>query len=471
MAALDQIEHIVVLMLENRSFDSMLGQLYPKSPDFDGLAGTEFNLDATGNPIPVWNSPGSDRQTLSIPDPDPGELFADINTQLFEATPAPWPGKVPSMGGFAKNYATQTDQVGGNYAPKNVMHYFTPEQVPVISRLARQFAVSDRWFASAPCQTWPNRFFVHTGTADRHENNDPPHLPDIDTIFNRFELAGNENWKIYFHDIAQSKTLTSLWLLRDHFHFYEQFQLDAKSGTLPAYSFIEPRYFTDLALPNDQHPPHVVTLGEQLIADVYNQVRNGPAWTKTLLVITYDEHGGCYDHVPPPAAVPPEAPRDNQTFKFDRYGVRVPAVIVSPFVQQGTVLRPPGTVPFDHTSILATLRKRFSLGPALTARDAGAPDLAGALKLPTPTNLGPQRLEALPFVATPIEVANHQTKPLNSNQKALVTLAARLPDNQVPVSASTGSGPAASLPVPPPPDNVSAISYIKARIGEFFRAI
>jgi phospholipase C len=462
MTPLDHIEHVVVLMLENRSFDSMLGMLYPKSPGFDGLTGTEFNLDAAGNPVPVWNSPGTDRQTLSIPDPDPGELFTDINTQLFEAKLAPWPAKVPSMGGFARNYATQTDQVGGNYAPKNVMHYFTPEQVPVISRLARQFAVCDRWFASAPCQTWPNRFFVHTGTADRHENNDPPHLPDVDTIFNRFELA-SESWKIYFHDIAQSKTLTRLWLLRDNFHFYEQFQLDAKNGTLPAYSFIEPRYFSDLALPNDQHPPHVVTLGEQLIADVYNQVRNGPAWTKTLLVITYDEHGGCYDHVPPPAAVPPETPEDGQTFKFDRYGVRVPAVIISPFVRQGTALRPPGDVPFDHTSILKTLRTRFPLGPALTARDHDAPDIAGALTLSNPTNLGPQRLDALPFVATPTEVATHQTKPLNSNQKALVTLAARLPDTQVPASLK-----------PPPAgaeNNISAISYIKARIGDFFRAI
>jgi phospholipase C len=473
MGTLDNIDHVVVLMLENRSFDSMLGALYPKSPGFDGLAGDEFNLDATGNPVPVWNSPGADRQTLSIPDPDPGELWTDINTQIFEVATGPSPVRAPSMGGFARNYAIQTDQAGADYAPKKVMHHFTPEQVPVISALARQFAVSDRWFASAPCQTWPNRFFVHTGTADRHENNNPPHLPGIDTIFNRFELAGNESWKIYFHDIAQSKTLTRLWLLRDHFHFYEQFQLDAKNGTLPAYSFIEPRYFTDLALPNDQHPPHAVTLGEQLIADVYNHLRNGPDWTKTLLIITYDEHGGCYDHVPPPAAVSPEAPIAGQAFKFDRYGVRVPAVIVSPFVQQGTVLRPPGDVPFDHTSILATLRTRFSLGAPLTARDANAPDLAGALTLSAPINLGPQRLDALPFAATPVEVANNQMKPLNSNQAALVTLAARLPDTQAPASVPAISIAAAALKTPPlaaVQDNVSAISFVKARVGEFFRS-
>jgi len=471
MSALDQIEHIVVLMLENRSFDSMLGQLYPASFNFDGLVGTEFNLDKTGKPVSAWSAAGNDKATLSIPEPDPGELWTDINTQLFEVAD-PRAGQIPSMGGFVKNYASQTEEPSERYVPANVMHYFTPDQVPIISQLARQFAVSDRWFASAPCQTWPNRFFMHTGTADRYENNDPPHLPDIDTIFNRFELAGNENWKIFFHDIAQSKTLTKLWLLRDHFHFYEQFQADAKNGTLPAYSFIEPRYFSDLSLPNDQHPPHIVTLGEQLIADVYNRLRNGPGWTKTLLIVTYDEHGGCYDHVPPPNAVPPEDPIEGQIFRFDRYGVRVPAIIVSPFIKPGTVLRSPTSVPFDHTSILTTLRKRFSLGAPLTKRDASAPDLSGVLTLPNPTNLGPVNLEALPFVASPVDVAKSQTRPLNSNQRALVTLAARLPDTPPPITSSTASG--VGLKIPPPgvtQDNVSAISYIKKRIGEFFRAI
>ena len=478
MSALDRIDHVVVLMLENRSFDCMLGglgALYPSPTSFDGLTGTEFNIDAAGQRVGVWNLPGQDQQTLSIPDPDPGELWFDINTQLFETIAGPaTPQQTPGMGGFAKNYQAQVGQPGDVYDPRKVMHYFTPDQVPVISALARQFAVSDRWFASAPCQTWPNRFFVHTGTADRHENNDPPHLPDIDTIFNRFEDAGNENWKIYFHDIAQSKTLTRLWILGDHFHFYEKFQADAKSGDLPAYSFIEPRYFSDLALPNDQHPPHVVTLGEQLVADVYNQLRNGPAWTKTLLIITCDEHGGCYDHVPPPSAISPEVPNPGQAFGFDRYGVRVPAVIVSPFVAPGTILRPPGDVPFDHTSIIATLRNRFALGPPLTARDAVAPDLAGALQLPEPTNLGPENLDALPFVATPVQVAHSQTRPLNSNQKALVALAGRLPGTQTVATAPAVPGPAGSsvgAPIGAPLNNISAISYIKARIGEFFRSI
>src|ERR1700730_7143842 len=241
MSSLDRIDHFVVLMLENRSFDSMLGKLYSASPGFDGLTGSEFNLLQDGTKVGVWNSPGTDDATMSIPAPDPGELFEDINTQLFSTPTPPSPPPPAAMSGFAKNYAAQSAAGGGPYDPKNVMHYFTPEQVPAISKLARQFAVCDRWFASAPCQTWPNRFFVHTGTANGYENNSPTHFPyTMDTIYNRFELAGTIDWKIYFHDIAQAKTLSQLWPLADHFHFIEAFIQDAAQNTLPSYSFIEP---------------------------------------------------------------------------------------------------------------------------------------------------------------------------------------------------------------------------------------
>ena len=217
-----------------------------------------------------------------------------------------------------------------------------------------------------------------------------------------------------------------MWDHLDHFRFYEEFRHDAKQGTLPAYSFIEPRYFSDVTLPNDQHPPHVVTLGEQLIADVYNSLRSGPGWTKTLFVITYDEHGGCFDHVPPPAARPPSA-IPTTPFNFDRYGVRVPAVVISPYVRQATILRPQGTMPFDHTSIIATLRKRFSLGPPLTQRDEVAPDLDIALTLETPDNLGPEAVQALPYVPDPADVGAARQRPLNDMQEALLKLAAHLP--------------------------------------------
>src|SRR5262250_2432852 len=374
--SLGQIDHIVVLMLENRSFDSMLGKLYPKSATFDGLDGTEQNPDSTGVPVQVWSSTGTDEKTMRIPDPDPGELWTDINTQLFEMPNVGSPAPIPTMGGFVKNYVNQPADAGQTFDPKNVMHYFTPKQVPVISRLARQFAVCDRWFASAPCQTWPNRWFVHAATADGHENNDPPHFPNVPTIFNRLEQVGIDSWKIYFHDIAQAHTLLQLFLLGSHFQSYRQFQADCQTGQLPAYSFIEPQYFADFGHPeNDQHPPSVVTLGEQLIADVYNCLRASKVWRKTLLLITYDEHGGCYDHVAPSAAVPPQPPVPGQTFGFDRFGVRVPAVIVSPYVAPGTIFGKSSVVPFDHAAIIATVRKRFGISGALTARDAQAPDL------------------------------------------------------------------------------------------------
>lgn len=322
--SLGSIDHIVVLMLENRSFDSMLGKLYPKSPSFEGLDGSEQNHDVQGVAVPVWSNTGTDETTMRIPDPDPGELWTDINAQLFGTANVPTPAPTPTMDGFVKNYLGQkTTNPAGDYNAKNVMHYFTSKQVPVISALAQQFAICDYWFASAPCQTWPNRWFVHTGTADRRENNEPIHLPNVETIYNRFEQAGVTDWKIYFHDLAQAHTLLQLWLLGSHFHFYRQFQADCQTGRLPCYSFIEPRYYSDFGNPeNDQHPPSVVTLGEQLIADVYNCLRSSKVWLKTLLIITYDEHGGCYDHVAPPPAVAPEAPQPGQAFKFDRYTAR-----------------------------------------------------------------------------------------------------------------------------------------------------
>ena len=171
-----KIEHVVVLMLENRSFDSMLGRLYPDNPEFDGLQGTESNPLYGGGEIAVWNSGKFDRDSLSIPDPDPGELWNDINMQLFGLDGKPGSAP-PAMNGFVNNYVRQRDQPAEKYRPESIMHYYTPEQIPVLSTLAEAFAVCDNWFASAPCQTWPNRFFLHCATAAGYENNSPIHPP------------------------------------------------------------------------------------------------------------------------------------------------------------------------------------------------------------------------------------------------------------------------------------------------------
>ncbi len=427
------IKHVVVLMLENRSFDCMLGMLYPKSSSFDGLDGTESNIwhlpDGSQQVIPVWTDPSITPQSVLIPDPDPGELFTDIHMQIqgMLDTNTVNPG-TPTMGGFVDNYMRQP----ATMPPPDrfsIMHYFTPDHVPVISQLARAFGVSDRWHASAPCQTWPNRFFAHTATAYGYVNNSPTHFPyQMETVFNRLAAVGKD-WRIYFHDFPQAATLARLWEdVPTRFRYFDpEFIKDAAAGTLPAYSFIEPRFFADTLLnklPSDEHPPHNVAYGEELIATVYNAVRTGPGWQQTLLIITYDEHGGCYDHAVPPPATPPDG-RAPDGYNFGTFGVRVPAVIVSPYVTAGSIIRPSGPTPFDHTSISATLRKLFGFAP-LTARDAAAPDLLAALN-DTPGNDGPAAIAAPAVQPVSPLVARAAAKPLNDLQRSLATAALQLP--------------------------------------------
>ena len=223
------LEHVVVLMLENRSFDSMLGKLHDATPDFDGLTGNESNIwhRADGEqPVGVWNDPGMNPAIATIPDPDPGEKFTDIAVQLYglhQDTP---------MGGFVDNYMRQPP-AHAVYDPRAVMHYFTPGQVPVLSELATAFGVSDCWFASAPCQTWPNRFFAHCGTAGGWVNNSPTHFPyEMPTVFNLLEKVG-QDWRVYFQDIPQAATLSTTWHdVPRHFCRFEQFVTDAAKEVL-----------------------------------------------------------------------------------------------------------------------------------------------------------------------------------------------------------------------------------------------
>jgi phospholipase C len=443
------IAHVVVLMLENRSFDCMLGRLYPGKEGFDGLTGTESNK-WNAQDVGVWASAEMTPEAVCIPTPDPLELFEEMTAQIFgagNAPPAP-----PTMGGFAANYMKDSSN-----DPSAVMHGFTPEQLPVLSALAKSFGVCDRWHASAPNQTWPNRFFVHTGTAAGHVNNSPPRFPyEMPTIFNRL-TEKQRSWRIYYHDIPQSATLAKIWSeLPDHLYMFEgEFMADAMAGRLPNYSFIEPRYFSDPLLrrmPNDQHPPHNVLFGERLIARTYDALRNGPGWEQTLFIITYDEHGGNYDHVPPPAAVSPDDLLPDG-FAFDRYGVRVPAVIVSPFVPAGSIIRPPAgsDYPFDHTSILATLRNLFDLGAPLTKRDEAAPDVLHALSLATPSNTGPASLAVpAPDVTNDFVVSAHESPP-NHLQQALAEMASHLPAGVANIASHTAALKNA-LAKPPTPE-------------------
>lgn len=428
MAISDKIKHVVVLMLENRSFDNILGHLHHINPEIDGITGQESN-PSKDNPLPIVIRQGVnfDYESMSVPTPDPGELWTDINQQIF-GLENPAPSDRPLMNGFVNNYAQ------ANGKPEDIMYYYSAEQVPVLSQLAQAYGVCDRWFASAPCQTWPNRFFLHTGTANGYENNSPAHFPYLmDTIFNRLSEHDQE-WGIFYHDFPQTLTLSKLWPHLNRFHFYHEFKEFAEQGQLPAYSFIEPRFFAELEnLPNDQHPPHHVGLGEDLIADVYNAVRLSPNWPNTLLIIIYDEHGGCYDHVAPPAALSPDR-NNHQPFNFDRYGVRIPAVLISPYIKPGTVLRPNDSTathiayPYDHTSVIATLRKCFNLGKPLSNRDAVAPDLEKVLNLDTPDNNALGTVSPKPYTIPPNKLAEALAAPLNDFQKEIQHAAGHLPN-------------------------------------------
>ncbi len=394
-AALAEIDHFVVLMLENRSFDHMLGWLRPAGDGFRGLTGDEWNpIDAAD--FAVDDLPPDRRAHVArgvaashTPNPVPGEQFFDVNTQLFGRRTPP-PGARPTNRGFVINYGSAIDRYN-TYHPWNlrdtdarsILECHRPEQLPVLSRLASEFAVCDAWHASTPSATFGNRFFLHAATSNGQVENLPPRPFPRETIFNRLTRAGLP-WRVYFHDFPSALLCAQTWEHPTHFHLFERFLVDAAAGTLPAYSFVEPRYFMQgTAFANDQHPPHDVRYGEALIAQVYNALRAGPRWPKTLLLVVWDEHGGTFDHVAPPAATPPDgAIAGDHGFGFDRFGVRVPAVLVSPWIAPGTVFRPPaGGPPCDHTSVAATLARRFGLDGPLTARDAAAPTLAGALAL------------------------------------------------------------------------------------------
>lgn len=397
---LQSVQHIVQLMLENRSFDQMLGFLYheqgnksPAGQDYAGLSGTESNPDDTGREVQVYRIDASTPHPYFMPGADPGEGFQATNLQLF-STAQPAPGAVPDNRGFVVNFksAIAYDQ-SRHYQdslpdtqPAQIMAMYSPEMLPVMSALARGFAVCDQWFASAPTETIPNRAFAAAGTSQGHMD-DNVKVFTCPSIFGALSAKGLD-WAIYGYNRDPMTRLDfpdTQHADESHFGHFTDFQQRAAAGTLPAYTFLEPNFGSG---GNSQHPNYDVAQGEKLIHDVYYALRNGPGWDDTLLLITYDEHGGNYDHVPPPAdAVPPDSSVGEYGFDFRRFGVRVPALLISPRIAAGSVFRARrGTI--DHTSVLKTIELRWGLQP-LTARDRAAPDLGDALTLAKPRNDDP----------------------------------------------------------------------------------
>jgi phospholipase C len=431
------MDHVVVVLFENRSFDNLLGHLY--GPDdgknFEGVIGKDLS-----NPIPEWAQHGADRRVvpytvatdMDSPNPDSGEEFPHTNTQLFnilneenrfkvaEDMTSPWnappSGQTPTMDGFVTDYiSTFTAEMGRQPTYEEysqIMTGYTPDQVPVLNGLARGFGVFDHWFCEVPSQTFMNRSFWTAATSSGFTVNSPAmkFLSDntAETIFDRLEKHGR-TWKVYVAEPMQISFtgLIHYQRLKDrlatHFVPFAQFEVDTANGDLPDLSLIEP----SMAIGhNDYHPaygrakghgvaipsadpPSSILGGEAFLSQIYRTYRGmqseiGSNVWNTAMLIGWDEPGGTYDHVPPGPVHPPDpdASPGEMDFGFDRSGYRVPAIIVSPWVAEGEVF----SEEQRHTSLIATLREQWDLGPPFTGRDAMARTFSDAFSLDEPRN-------------------------------------------------------------------------------------
>ncbi|MFD1556936.1 alkaline phosphatase family protein [Paraburkholderia silviterrae] len=375
------IAHVFVLMMENRSFDHLLG-----------LAG----LDGVTPPPASWNFPAGAADRLPS---DPPHEFDDVAAQL---------GGTPPMSGF-----------GTGAAAALAMRGFGPGTLPVIAQLAQEFVLFDNWYSSMPGPTWPNRFFAHAASSGGLDNS-PGSLTSAasetvhslgfsfenGTLFDSLAAAGKK-WRVYhadaFPQVLAIRGLVGTFFNGDTFRTIspkdadDTFAHDLHDNYDVDYTFIEPNYGLlsgNFADGNSQHPVGSMSAGEQFIQYVYETIRNAPVWPRCALLLTWDEHGGFFDHRVPPAAVPPGDANTNGAraakpcnFAFDRLGVRVPALLISPWAPRGKTgsqLFPRAAdaaqdTAFDHASIVRSVRELFGIGKPLTQRDATSPAWTAAL--------------------------------------------------------------------------------------------
>jgi len=410
----DEIDHIVILMLENRSFDNVLAWLYENDhphqfipsdtfPEYLGLKENILNLytndlvNSIGNVVfscaPIKGIPSVEKSGFfNSPIFDPHESFPHVNTQIGLNKQG-----MPTMKGFLQDYATLWDEKEWLKQKKHVcavMETYTSKEMPVMYGLAKHYAISDYWFSSVPTQTNPNRAFAFCGTSEGEVVNGPlgKSLFHTDTVWNRlYEESKDSTWTLFWqgdmipllfpgplNGTNLFASLNKIPEVENHFVKFDYFHELARRGKLPNISYIEPLWTLSANMSaenakileelnsdsilglqgNDMHPPGEVRSCENLLANVYTSLISNPkTWERTLLVITFDEHGGLFDHVPPPSAI---APDDNfqNGFKFDRYGVRVATLLISPKIEKSVVIRSENPeIPFDHTSIISTLLK------------------------------------------------------------------------------------------------------------------
>lgn len=391
-------------MLENRSFDHILGSL-GQTKGFDGISTNSLNansyLGRTYSQTP--NAPRASSQ-------DPRHDLTDVLAQMDMDSRGN-----PQMDGFVRSYAQAYPQLPVDQFGQ-VMDYYPSGSLPVLHELAAQFTVCDRWFSSLPGPTWPNRLFAMTGTS-LGKVTMPSGIMDLNlhwydqpTIFDRLNER-KISWKVYFGDIAVSMILVHQWDPENAIQHRPmiEFYSDLKESTdFPSFVWIEPSYLPPRA--NDYHPPHDVFDGEELVASVYNALRaNEELWNSSLLLLLFDEHGGFYDHVPPASAIPPDHHQDQWT--FDMLGVRVPAILVSPWVGNAVIHDT-----FDHTSLLRFAIDKWNLGP-LGQRTAQAKSFAGAI-LPSCRTDTPEQL-AVPATKAPQNII---LQTLTEHEQAMISL-------------------------------------------------
>ena len=323
---LANVDHIVFLMMENRSFDHYFGALaLEESAPVTGLTGDESNPDGAGNDISVFPS------DYWVVEEDPPHGWNSSRAQWNEG----------ANDGFVTAHLAS-----GATDPNPVMGYHTREQLPVLHALADEYVLCDQWFASVMGSTWPNRFYAHLGTAGGMMSNDS--VSDIPSIWDQLEDAGISN--TYYHStLAFTITFGKL----DGVQHVNEFFDACEAGTLPAVSYVDPAFSFEPNVGNDDHPPADIRDGQAFIASVYNALANSPLWDRCLLVITYDEHGGFYDHVSPPSDAVDELA------EFRQLGFRVPSLVIGPHVRRGCVT----STRLDHVSIVSTITRKHGLDP------------------------------------------------------------------------------------------------------------
>jgi phospholipase C len=426
LTRLQSVKHIVVLMMENRSFDQMLGFLQGAGLDVDGLSGAESNFDAAGNEYPPFE--WGPRET--VPPTPPGH-----KPKILDPCHSPDCVHEQLQGGgtgFVKNFAaTRVDEEGDaiELDPEFLrvpMGHYGAEHLPVYDHLAKNFCVCDAWHSSIPGDTWPNRQYSIAGKAGEPVTQHSGFLHDLldklkgmgvgnfgnlpifeDEAFTR-QLA-DDQWRCYSHDPATLRGIDALYrdfhhVNRDNFAYFDRKKIgfvtelaeaaivthnsfldDVAKGELRDVSWIDPN-FIDLHVldpnSNDDHPPSDVKAGQALVLEIYEALTKSPAWPDTMLVIVYDEHGGFYDHVPPP-------PVTDDGSRFTTLGVRVPAIVVGPRVRNHV-----SHEVFEHTSLIATILRRFAADPqkaiaAMPKRVQDAPHLGVLLEDVVRTDLDP----------------------------------------------------------------------------------